>query len=288
MSGNKKVKSNLRPNRRGMILVIDMGNTNIVIGCVDDEKIYFEERLSTDLSKTELEYIVIFKTVLELYGIDSHQIQGAIISSVVPQLVNIIKVAVEKMIDITPLIIGPGIKTGLNILMDEPRRLGSDLVVDAVAAIKEYGPPVIVIDIGTATTMLVVDCSGNYIGGVILPGVKVALDSLVSRTAQLPRISLEAPGHIIGKNTIDCMKSGIIYGNASCIDGMLDRLTDELKRGCTASAEGGSDPGLKPVQVIATGGLAGVIIPECRHDIIIDESLLLKGLKIIYDKNVDA
>lgn len=287
MDGNKKLKSNLRPNRRGMILAIDMGNTNIVIGCVDDEKVYFEERLSTDLSKTELEYSVFFKTVLELYGIDSRRIQGAIISSVVPQLVNIIKVAVEKIIDITPLIVGPGIKTGLNILMDEPRRLGSDLVVDAVAAIKEYGAPVIVIDIGTATTMSVVDYNGNYIGGVILPGIKVALDSLVSRTAQLPRISLEAPEHIIGKNTVDCMKSGIIYGNASCIDGMLDRLTAELQDGRAAAGEGGKAAELKPVQVIATGGMAGVIIPECRHDIIIDESLLLKGLKIIYDKNVD-
>ena len=144
-----------------MILAIDMGNTNIVIGCIDDEKVYFEERLATDLSKTELEYVVIFKTVLELYGIDSNSISGAIISSVVPQLVNIIRSAVEKLIDITPMVVGPGVKTGLNILMDEPRRVGSDLIVDAVAAIKEYGAPVIVIDMGTATTMSVVDARGN-------------------------------------------------------------------------------------------------------------------------------
>ena len=271
-----------RPNRRGMILAIDMGNTNIVIGCIDDEKVYFEERLATDLSKTELEYVVIFKTVLELYGIDSNAISGAIISSVVPQLVNIIRSAVEKLIDITPMVVGPGVKTGLNILMDEPRRVGSDLIVDAVAAIKEYGAPVIVIDMGTATTMSVVDAKGNYVGGVILPGIRVSVDALVSRTAQLSRISLEAPGHVIGKNTLDCMKSGVIYGNASCIDGMIDRLAGELG---VKLAEEEDKPG--NIRVIATGGLAGVIVPECRHKITVDQALLLKGLKIIYDKNIE-
>lgn len=276
-----------RPNRRGMILAIDMGNTNIVIGCVDDEKIYFEERLSTDLSKTELEYVVIFKTVLELYGIDSSRIQGSIISSVVPQLVNSIRAAVEKLTGISPMVVGPGIKTGLNILIDEPRRLGSDLVVDAVATIKEYGTPAIVIDIGTATTMSVIDCCGNYIGGVILPGIKVSLDSLVSKTAQLPRISPEPPEHMIGKNTLDCMKSGLIYGNASCIDGMIDRLSGELRR-VSAASKGASGKTLsQEIKVIATGGMAGMIVPECRHEIIVDQELLLKGLKIIYDKNVD-
>ena len=216
-----------RANKRGMVLAIDMGNTNIVIGCIDDDKVYFEERLATDLKKTELEYVVLIKTVLELYGIDSSQISGAIISSVVPQLVNIIREAVEKLIDITPMVVGPGVKTGLNIHMDEPRRVGSDLIVDAVAAIKEYGAPVMIIDMGTATTISIVDDKGSYVGGVILPGIRVSVDALASRTAQLPRISLEAPGHVIGKNTLDCMKSGVVYGNASCIDGMIDRMADE-------------------------------------------------------------
>jgi len=254
-----------------MILAIDMGNTNIVIGCVDDEQIYFEERLSTDISKTELEYIVIFKTVLDLYKIKKKDIDGAIISSVVPQLVNIIKSAVCKLTDIVPLVVGPGIKTGLNLLMDEPRRVGSDLIVDAVAAIKEYGTPVIVIDMGTATTMSVVDKNGNYTGGVIMPGIQVSLDSLVSRTAQLSRISIDALGHVIGKNTTDCMKSGILYGNACCIDGMIDRISEEL--------------GEEDIKVVATGGLSKVVVPECKHDIILDNALLLKGLQIIYKKN---
>ena len=147
-----------------MILAIDMGNTNIVIGCVDEEKVLFEERLATDLSKTELEYVVIFKTVLELYGIEKEKVTGAIISSVVPQLVNIIKSAVYKLIKVEPMVVGPGVKTGLNILMDEPRRVGSDLIVDAVAATHDYGAPVIIVDIGTATTISTVDENGNRIG----------------------------------------------------------------------------------------------------------------------------
>ena len=258
-----------------MILAIDMGNTNIVIGCVDEEKVLFEERLATDLSKTELEYVVIFKTVLELYGIEKEKVTGAIISSVVPQLVNIIKSAVYKLIKVEPMVVGPGVKTGLNILMDEPRRVGSDLIVDAVAAINNYGTPLIVIDMGTATTMSVIDRKGNYIGGVIMPGIKVSVDSVVSRTAQLQRISLDAPDKVIGKNTINCMKSGVIYGNASCIDGMIDRLAEEMGEG------------LSDIKVVATGGLARVILPQCRHNIIQDDELLLKGLKIIYDKNCD-
>ena len=258
-----------------MILAIDMGNTNIVIGCVDEEKVLFEERLATDLSKTELEYVVIFKTVLELYGIEKEKVTGAIISSVVPQLVNIIKSAVYKLIKVEPMVVGPGVKSGLNILMDEPRRVGSDLIVDAVAAINNYGTPLIVIDMGTATTMSVIDRKGNYIGGVIMPGIKVSVDSLVSRTAQLQRISLDAPDKVIGKNTINCMKSGVIYGNASCIDGMIDRLAEEMGEG------------LSDIKVVATGGLARVILPQCRHNIIQDDELLLKGLKIIYDKNCD-
>ena len=259
-------------NNKNMILAIDMGNTNIVIGCINDQKVCFEERLSTDSSKTELEYAIGFKTVLELNDINSSDIKGAIISSVVPSLVNTIKSAIEKIIGVTPLIVGPGLKTGLNILIDNPKELGSDLVVDAVAAIKEYGAPLIIIDVGTATTISVIDDKKNYIGGAILPGVKVSLDSLVSRTAQLPRISLEPPKNVIGKNTIDCMKSGIIYGNVSCIDGMIEKIESEVGHSMTT---------------VATGGLAKIIVPLCKKNIILDNELLLKGLKIIYDKNVD-
>ena len=253
-----------------MILAIDMGNSNIVIGCIDDEKSYFEERLSTDKSKTALEYAIGFHTVLELYNIDVSRIEGAIISSVVPPLTNVVKSAVEKIIGKTPLVVGPGIKTGLNLQMDNPRSVGSDLIVDAVAGITEYGAPLILIDMGTATTMSVVDKDNNYVGGVIMTGLRLAMESLSSKASQLFNVSLEVPKNVIGKNTTDCMKSGIVLGNAACIDGMIDRLEEELGYSTT---------------VVATGGLAHVVIPLCKHDIIVDDALLLKGLKIIYDKN---
>lgn len=255
-----------------MILAVDIGNTNIVIGCIEQEKIYFVERVSTNISKTELEYVVEFKTLLELYKIRIEEITGCIIASVVPPLNNIVKNAMEKLLRISPLLVGPGIKTGLNILMDNPGQVGSDLIVNAVAGLKYYGAPIIMIDMGTATTISVVDDKKNYIGGMILPGVKVSLESLVNRTSQLPRISLEAPRKIIGKNTIDCMKSGIIMGQAACLDGMIERIWEEL---------GYEAP------VVATGGLAGCIVPYCKKKVICDNELTLKGLGVIYRKNTE-
>ena len=255
-----------------MLLAIDMGNTNIVIGCIKEDKILFVERLSTDQSKTELEYAVGFKTVFELYGIKSDEIKGAIISSVVPPLTGIIRKAVEKIIGIKPIVVGPGIKTGLNILMDNPKTVGADLIVDAVAGISEYGAPLVIVDMGTATTISVVDKDKNYVGGMIIPGIRVSMDSLVNRTSQLPRIGFDVPEKVVGTNTVDCMKSGIIHGNAAMLDGMVDRIEEELGYS---------------VKVVATGGLAGVVIPNCKKEIIMDDSLLLKGLNIIYKKNVD-
>ncbi len=255
-----------------MILAIDIGNTNIVLGCIDGERVCFVERVSTNLSKTELEYVVEFRTLLELYRIGVEDITGSIISSVVPPLNNVVKTGLEKMFHQTPLLVGPGLKTGLNILMDNPAQLGSDLVVNAVAGLHYYGAPIIMIDMGTATTISVVDEKKNYIGGMILPGVKVSLDSLVNRTSQLPKISLEPPKKVIGRNTIDCMKSGIVMGQAACMDGMIERIYDEL---------GYEAP------VVATGGLAGSIVPYCKKKIVCDNELTLKGLGLIYRKNVD-
>ena len=253
-----------------MILAIDIGNTNIVIGCIDKERTYFIERLSTVRTKTELEYAVDIKTVLDIYGIDKSRIEGAIISSVVPQITNIAKLAAEKILETEVMVLGPGIKTGLNILMDHPASLGADLVADAVAGIAEYPVPLIVIDMGTATTASVVDANKNYIGGMILPGVRVSLDALTARASQLSGISIDAPKRVIGKNTIECMKSGVLYSNAGAIDGIIDHIEEELGQKTT---------------VIATGGLAKKIIPYCRHQVILDEDLLLKGLLVIYEKN---
>jgi len=253
-----------------MILALDMGNTNIVIGCIDDERIHFTERISTDINKTELEYAVLIKTVLELHSIDAASITGCIISSVIPVLTHVVKSALRKLIKHNPMVVGAGLKTGLNIKIDDPSTLGADLAVSSVAALNEYGAPNIVIDMGTATTITVVDSEGSYIGGIIFPGVKLSLESLVSGTSLLPRISFSTPKKVIGTNTTDAMKSGIIYGEACRIDGMIERFEKELGQ---------------KTKVIATGGMAGVIIPHCSRDITLDPDLLLKGLKIIYDKN---
>lgn len=256
-----------------MILAVDIGNTNIVIGCIEGEKVRFVERVSTDLSKTELEYVVEFKTLFDLYRVGIEDIKGSIVSSVVPPLNNIVRAAMEKLLHIKPLLVGPGLKTGLNILMDNPGQVGSDLIVNAVAGLHYYGAPIILIDMGTATTISVVDEKKNYVGGMILPGVRVSLESLVNRTSQLPKISLEAPKKIIGRNTIECMKSGIVIGQAAQMDGMVERIWEEMGA---------------QVTVVATGGLAGCIIPHCRNKIICDNELTLKGLGIIYRKNTEC
>ena len=256
-----------------MILTIDMGNTNIVIGGIDEEKTYFEERITTIHSRTSTEYALLIKDILDLHSIDKSQIEGSIVSSVVPPLNAPIQSAIKKILGRRPLLVGSGMKTGLNILMDNPKSVGSDQIVDAVAALQEYPCPIIVIDMGTATTMSVIDKHGNYIGGVILPGLKVSLDSLSSNAAQLPFISLEIPGKVIGKNTIDCMRSGILYGNAAQMDGIIDRMEEEL--GETAS-------------VVATGGLSRFVTPLCRHKIHYDQALLLKGLLALYRKNMTS
>ena len=253
-----------------MILAIDIGNTNIVVGCIDDKKTYFIERLSTVRTKTELEYAVDLKTVLDIYHIKKTDIEGCIISSVVPQITNIAKLAAEKILKKEVMVLGPGVKTGLNIMMDNPGQLGADLVANAVAGLNEYPVPFIVIDMGTATTVSVVNDKKQYIGGMIMPGVGVSLDALTARASQLSGISIDAPTHVLGKNTIECMKSGVLYSNAAAIDGIVDRVEEELGEKAT---------------VIATGGLAKKIVSHCKKEIILDEDLLLKGLLVIYEKN---
>ena len=253
-----------------MVLAIDMGNTNIVVGCIEKGKILFVERLCTDLSKTELEYAIGIKTVLELYDIKDNEIDGAIISSVVPPLTTILQTAVNKIIGKVPMVVGPGIKTGLNILMDNPKAMGADLIVDSVAGINEYGAPLIIIDMGTATTVSVIDKDKNYIGGMIYPGVNISLNALTENASQLQGIGLEAPKRIVGKNTIECMKSGVLYSSAAAIDGIIDRIEEAIGQ---------------PMTAIATGGLSKKIVPYCKREVILDDDLLLKGLLIIYRKN---
>ncbi|NBK92963.1 type III pantothenate kinase [bacterium 1XD21-13] len=253
-----------------MILAIDIGNTNIVMGCFEGKRLCFLERLETNQHSAVLEYAVIFRETFSLYGIDPLEIEGGILSSVVPSVTDTVKLAAERFTGSRFLVVGPGIKTGLKLAVDNPAQQGSDLVVAAVAAVHDYPTPQILIDMGTATTVSVIDRSGAFIGKMILPGVMVSLDALSSHAAQLPKISLDPPKKLIGSNTVDSMKSGILYGNAGALDGLIDRIQEQLGEPCT---------------LIATGGLSRVIAPLCRNQILLDEDLLLRGLFLLYEKN---
>jgi type III pantothenate kinase len=253
-----------------MILTIDIGNSNIVIGGVDGENIAFEARLRTESTKTSDQYCVDLKILLDVYGVDRNDIEGAIIASVVPQVLNSMQTAVKKLTGKSCLIVGPGLKTGLNIKIENPSQTGADLVVGCVAALREHKPPMIVVDMGTATTMVVLDDTGALIGGCICPGVKISLDALTERTALLPGLQLDQPKRAIGRNTVDCMRSGIMMGNAAMLDGMVDRMEAELGQKCT---------------VVVTGGIAKFIVPMCKTPVIYDKDLLVKGLAALYREN---
>ena len=253
-----------------MLLAIDIGNTNLVIGCIKEDKILFKARIATDRLRTSDQYGVEIKNMMEAYGVQLAEIDDCIISSVVPPVFNSVRTGVIKILGKQPMVVGPGLKTGLNIHMDVPSQVGSDRIVIAVAALAEYSAPLILMDLGTATTIEVVEPDNVYLGGIIFPGVRVSLDALTSRTSQLPGISLDKPKQVIGKNTVDCMRSGMMYGTAAMLDGLVDRIEEELGHTST---------------IIATGGLAQFITPLCKHDIILEKNLLLKGLNILYKKN---
>lgn len=253
-----------------MILTIDIGNTNIVLGGFDDEKLRFISRISTNAKKTDAEYATKLKSILSLYGVDESEVSGAAISSVVPILTQTMANAIKIVFKVKAVIVGPGIKTGINLLADNPAQVGADLICACVAAAKLYTPPVLIVDMGTATKFMLVDESKSFTGVSIMPGVEISLKALTGGAAQLPQISLVPPKKLLGTNTIDCMRSGIIYGNAAMLDGMIDRIGDEIKSELT---------------IVATGGLSRSIIPYCRHDVILDDDLILKGLLIIYNKN---
>ena len=253
-----------------MILAVDIGNSNIVIGGIEQDEIVFQARLRTDATKTSDEYCIDLKMILDVYEVQPKAIEGSIIASVVPQVLNSVKTALRKLIGKTSLVVGPGLKTGLNIQVENPSQTGADIVVGCVGALKEHKPPLIVIDMGTATTMAVIDKIGSFIGGSISPGVKISLDALTERTALLPGLQLDQPKKAIGRNTIDCMRSGIMLGNACMIDGMIQHMEKEL--GCAA-------------QVVATGGIAKFVVPMCDKTIIYDNDLLLKGLAVLYREN---
>lgn len=253
-----------------MILTLSAENTSLVLGVFRGEELLFTSRMATDRRKTGDEYAIAFHSILELHGLTPRDIGGGIISSVVPALINELKAALRLILGREPLVVGPGVKTGLNILMDNPGALGSDLVVNAVAATAEYPVPLIVIDLDTATTLCAVNEKKSLVGTVIAPGAALAAGALADACDQLPRISLEAPRSVIGKNTVESMKSGAMIGTAAMLEGMVERMEAQLGMACT---------------VIATGSLAGVIAPHCRRRLLVDERLLLKGLRQIYQRN---
>ena len=253
-----------------MILTIDIGNSNITIGGFENDDLTFVVRVSTEINKTADEYASKMLGVIALHGIDGKTISGAIISSVVPPLNSVMKDAVKKLWGIESLIVGPGVKTGINIHCDTPSSVGADLICACVAVNNIYGAPALIVDMGTATKMTVLNEKGAFVGVSIIPGVLMGLNSLSENTAQLPKVELEAPKNIVGKNTTDSMRSGVIFGNAAMIDGMIDRINAEVK---------------SELPVYATGGVAHLIIPHCNHKTEIDEHLVLKGLNIIYNKN---
>lgn len=254
-----------------MIFTVDVGNTNIVLGAFESERLKFTSRVATEASKMEDQYAIEFADILTLYGYKPSHFDGAIISTVVPPLLPVLKRALTKLFKCKVLVVGPGIKTGLNIKIENPAILGSDLVCGAVGALQKYTMPCIIVDLGTATKFTALDKSGALLGGSIMPGVYISLKALSNSTAQLPHINAELIGNnVIGANTIDSMKSGIVLGTASMIDGMIDRYREILGENAV---------------VIATGGIAPSIIEHCNHEIITDENLLLDGLYTIYKKN---
>lgn len=253
-----------------MLLTVDIGNTNVTLGVFEGEDLCSTARLATHTDKTPDQYAVEIREVLGLHGMSIDGIDGAIISSVVPSVGSAIADAISLLCGVTPLVLGPGIKTGLNIRIDNPAQLGADLAAGAAGALAKYALPCIIIDMGTATTLTALDRNGCFLGGAIAAGVRLTLQALAGGTAALPLIHPAAPKAVIGRNTVDCMQSGIVYGTAAMLDGLIERMEDELG---------------EPATVIATGGLAPQIICHCRKPIVYDEHLLLDGLRRIYDKN---
>lgn len=253
-----------------MILTIDVGNTNVVLGCVEDSVVVSRSRLATNTSDLPNDYAMKMRQSFAFDSIDYHEFEGAILSSVVPQVNRAIRSAVRKLTGLECIIVGAGIKTGVNVKIDDPGTLAGDLITGTVGALSMYKPPIIIVDMGTATTIVAVDKDGAYIGGAIIPGVNLSFEALSQGTSLLPNISIEAPRKCIATNTVDSMKSGAVFGTAAMIDGMIERMEAELGQ---------------PATVIATGGLSGGIIPYCKHEIKHEPDLLLKGLAILYQKN---
>lgn len=253
-----------------MILAIDVGNTNIVLGGVDKGRDIFSVRLASDRNKTADQYALDIQGVLNMYHVEISEIEGGIISSVVPYLQSVIPQAVKILTGIDIMVVGPGIKTGLDIRTDNPKAVGSDLIVGAIAAKAKYKLPIAIVDMGTATTVSVMDENGAYLGGMIIPGLWTSVNALSSLAAQLPNIDLTGSAKVLGTNTIDCMRSGALIGCAAMLDGIIDRVEEEL--GMSVSA-------------VLTGGVSPLVAPYCRRNFYLEPDILIRGLELLYEKN---
>ena len=254
-----------------MILAIDMGNNNIKYGVFDGEKLVASFRVSSRISRTADEYGSVLVGLLSDSGIKKSDINGIVFSSVIPALNYTICHMCEYFFGIKPLIVGPGIKTGLNIKTDNPKEVGADIIVNSVSAFRKYGGPVVVIDFGTATTFDIINDKCELLGVVIAPGIKTSLEGLATKTAQLPMVELNAPKTVIGKSTVHCMQSGLIFGFAGLVENIIKKIKNELK--------------LEKIQVVATGGLGEIIAKESSAISVVDRTLTLNGLRMIYELN---
>lgn len=252
---------------------MDVGNTNIVLGVYDDNKLKYHWRIETNRNRTEDEYGMLIKALFEHEGQSINDVTGIIISSVVPPIMFFLEKMCEKYFRIKPFIVGPGIKTGLNIKYENPREVGADRIVNAVAAIHEYGSPLIIVDFGTATTYCFVNEEKQYLGGAIAPGIQISTEALYTKAAKLPRIEIAPPERIIGRNTVEAMQAGVVYGYVGQVDGIVSRMKAYSNKRPT---------------VIATGGLAELIARESKEIDIVDPLLTLKGLHLIYNRNINT
>ncbi len=265
------VEKGLKVN--SLLLVIDVGNTNIVLGVYKGDELLYDWRISTEKNRTSDEYGLLFEQIFRYQGLYIRDIEDVIISSVVPTLMHTLPNMSRKYFKVEPILIGPGVKTGMNIKYDNPKEVGADRIVNAVAAYEKYGGPLIIVDSGTAITFCAVSKTGDYLGGAITPGINISAEALFMRTAKLPKVEIAKPSSVIGKNTVNSIQSGLVYGYIGLVDYMIERMIAEM------------EVSTDEIKVIATGGFSNLIASESKYIKTIDKLLTLEGLKIIYNRN---